>query len=199
MIEQIPNTKKTLLGLIDVQPDFITGALPNPEAQKAMDKVRAVVKYHKGPLAATQDTHFKEQTVRDGAILPKYENSLEGKMLPVVHCIEGTEGWEIEASVKALIEQNPQHIYIKKYTFGYTGWKQIAEQYDTIVLIGFCTDICVISNALNLRALFPNKRIVILEDACAGVTVESHKAALLTAKMCQIEVATVKDYIGEVA
>ena len=98
-----------------------------------------------------------------------------------------------------ITEQSMEDLDIKKYTFGYTGWKQIAEKYDTIVLIGFCTDICVISNALNLRALFPNKRIVILEDACAGVTVESHKAALLTAKMCQIEVATVKDYIGEVA
>lgn len=195
----IENNEKTLLAVIDVQPDFITGALPNPEAQAAMPKVRAVVKAHKGPLAATQDTHFKEPTSRDGAILPKYEESLEGEKLPVAHCIEGTEGWEIEASVKELIEQNPKHVYIKKYTFGYTGWKQIAEAYDTIVLIGFCTDICVISNALNLRALFPNKRIAILEDACAGVTVESHKAALLTAKMCQIDVLTVKDYIGEVA
>lgn len=195
----IENNEKTLLAVIDVQPDFITGALSNIVAQKAMDVVRAVVRNHKGAIAATQDTHFKETTTRDGAILPKYEDSLEGKMLPVVHCIEGTEGWEVEASVKELIEQNPKHIYIKKYTFGYTGWKQIAEKYDTIVLIGFCTDICVISNALNLRALFPNKRIVILEDACAGVTVESHKAALLTATKCQIEVATAKDYIGEVA
>lgn len=195
----IENNEKTLLAVIDVQPDFITGALPNPEAQASLPKVRAVVKNHKGAIAATQDTHFKEPTARDGAILPKYEESLEGEKLPVAHCIEGTEGWEIEASVKELIEKNPKHTYIKKYTFGYTGWKQIAEAYDTIVLVGYCTDICVISNALVLRALFPNKRIVILEDACAGVTIESHKAALLTAKMCQIDVATVKDYIGEVA
>lgn len=195
----IENNEKTLLAVIDVQPDFITGALPNPEAQASLPMVRAVVKNHKGAIAATQDTHFKEPTARDGAILPKYEESLEGEKLPVAHCIEGTEGWEIEASVKELIEKNPKHTYIKKYTFGYTGWKQIAEAYDTIVLVGYCTDICVISNALVLRALFPNKRIVILEDACAGVTIESHKAALLTAKMCQIDVATVKDYIGEVA
>lgn len=195
----IENNEKTLLAVIDVQPDFITGALPNPEAQKAMDNVRAVVKNHKGAIAATQDTHFKETTARDGAILPKYEDSLEGEKLPVAHCIENTAGWEIEASVKALIEQNPKHTFIKKYTFGYTDWKKIAEDYDTIVLIGFCTDICVISSALNLRATFPNRRIVILEDACAGVTVETHKAALLTAKMCQIDVMSVKDYIGEVA
>ena len=105
----------------------------------------------------------------------------EGKHLPVVHCIEGTPGWEIR---DGLYVEGAD--IINKPSFGYTGWSDY--DFEEIELVGLCTDICVASNALILKALFPEIKIAVDASCCAGVTVESHEAALKTMAMCQIEI-----------
>lgn len=188
-----------LLIIIDAQNDFITGALRNEEAIKALPALINKIKQHEGVVIATHDTHFNEIQCSsnwppvDNAI--PYEKTLEGQKLPVSHCIKLTEGWEIEKDVLAACtakdNEPPKEFFaIDKYTFGWDGWKEYLKQFkfDEIEMTGFCTDICVVSNALILRSIFPNMKITVDAACCAGVTPESHKAALLTMKMCQIDV-----------
>ena len=190
------NTKKLLI-VIDAQNDFITGALRNEDAIRNLPNLVNLIKEHDGTVIATRDTHFSKEQIKGWPMEPgvAYEDSLEGKLLPVTHCIKGTTGWEIAPTVlEALEEKNTDgmkkfHV-IDKLTFGYKNWENELKFYDfdEILIAGYCTDICVVSNTLALRAIYPNMKITVDASCCAGVTPETHKAALTTMKMCQIDV-----------
>lgn len=190
------NTKKLLI-VIDAQNDFITGALRNEDAIRNLPNLVNLIKEHDGTVIATRDTHFNKEQIKGWPMEPgvAYEDSLEGKLLPVTHCIKGTTGWEIAPTVfEALEEKNTdgmkKYHVIDKLTFGYKDWEKELKFYDfdEIVIAGYCTDICVVSNTLALRAIYPNMKITVDASCCAGVTPETHKAALTTMKMCQINV-----------
>lgn len=130
----------------------------------------------------TRDTHYEN-----------YLQTSEGKKLPIKHCIKGSEGWNV---ISALVNHANQmdkvnhYAYVDKETFGYSDWKLIEgiNGYDEIELVGTCTDICVVSNALILKALYPDTNIIVKASACAGLTKEKHEAALETMRSCQIDV-----------
>lgn len=178
-----------VLVVIDCQNDFIDGSLANEEAQKKVPNiVKKINEFDGSCIFVTQDTHGEN-----------YLKTTEGEHLPVEHCIRGTKGWEINEDVKkALDEAEKRNIsvyYIEKPTFGsYELTNRIyleLEKYGSceVEFVGFCTDICVVSNALLLKAaLFETGKIKVDASCCAGVTPESHNAALLTMKMCHIEV-----------
>lgn len=164
--------------VVDVQKDFVDGALGTPEAQAIIPRVKekiAECRANGGKVIFTRDTHQKN-----------YLETSEGKYLPVEHCIEGTDGWKIYEGLAA-----SDSVILNKPTFGYLGWrKYIEDPVDLeIELIGLCTDICVASNALILKATFPEAVVSVDSTACAGVTPASHEAALNTMRMCQVEVA----------
>lgn len=164
--------KKTLI-VVDMQNDFITGSLGTKEAQQIVEKVKKKIGLYKkegAEIIFTRDTHQKN-----------YLASNEGKYLPVEHCIEGTDGWKIADGIEV-----PGAIYIDKPNFGYLNWKEYA--LEEVELVGLCTDICVISNALIIKATYPEIKVSVDANCCAGVTPESHQAALTTMKMCQVEV-----------
>ena len=164
--------KKTLI-VIDMQNDFIDGALGTKEAQAIVPNVKKKIEEYKArgdEIIFTRDTHNEN-----------YLETNEGKHLPVEHCIEGTHGWMIADEVDC-----PEYRHINKDSFGYPLWKYF--DLEEIELVGLCTDICVVSNALILKAHFPSSNITVDASCCAGVTPESHRAALTTMKMCQINV-----------
>ena len=179
---------KKILIVVDMQNDFIDAALGTKEAVAIVPAVIEKIKSYKGEMViATRDTHQEN-----------YMETSEGKHLPVPHCIEDTYGWEIRSDIaKALAEVNAQ--VLNKPTFGSVAlaekMKTFMQEEDLqeadleIELIGLCTDICVVSNALLLKANFPEAVIKLDSACCAGVTPESHVAALTTMKMCQIEVS----------
>ena len=163
---------KTLI-VIDMQNDFINGSLGTEEACAIVDNVKKKIKeYEKNgdEIIFTRDTHYDN-----------YLETFEGKKLPVMHCIKNTDGWQI---FDGLITENAK--IIDKETFGYTGWNKM--KFEEIEIVGLCTDICVVSNALILRAYFPDMKITVQSDCCAGVTPKTHEAALETMKMCQIDI-----------
>lgn len=164
--------------VIDMQNDFIDGSLGTPEAQEIVLKVGAKIENYIAngkKVFYTRDTHF------DG-----YLGTLEGKKLPVEHCIFGREGWKLHRFLPVLDEGDN---LICKTTFGYLGWKeQLNCSFKSYEICGLCTDICVVSNALILRAMYPNDEIVCDASCCAGTTPEKHKAALEVMKSCQIDV-----------
>ncbi len=168
---------KKLLAVIDMQNDFVSGALGTAEAEAI---VPAVLEKVKAAAAAGDDLVFTRDTHHEN-----YPETKEGHYLPVIHCVEGTKGWELIEELKPYAKE-----VIDKPTFGSTDLvKFVADGgYDEIELIGLCTDICVVSNALLLKANFPEKTYRVDADCCAGVTPESHEAALTTMKMCQIEI-----------
>lgn len=164
--------KKTLI-VIDMQNDFIDGSLGTAEALSIVENVKKKIDKYRANgdrVIFTRDTHHDD-----------YLDTNEGKHLPVVHCIEGTDGWKIREG----LEFDGAEI-INKPSFGYTGWKDYA--FEEVELIGLCTDICVVSNALILKALFPEIKVSVDPSCCAGVTPASHNAALETMKMCQVEI-----------
>ncbi|SER03947.1 Nicotinamidase-related amidase [Lachnospiraceae bacterium NE2001] len=164
--------KKTLI-VIDMQNDFIDGSLGTAEAVAIVENVKNKIQEYKSrgdEIIFTRDTHQEN-----------YLETNEGKHLPVVHCIEGTSGWEIR---EGLYVEGAD--IINKPSFGYTGWADYS--FEEVELIGLCTDICVVSNALIIKALFPEIKVSVDSSCCAGVTPDSHNAALNTMKMCQIEV-----------
>ena len=165
--------KRTLI-VVDMQNDFIDGALGTKEARAIVPNVKKKIEEYKArgdKIIFTRDTHKSN-----------YLKTNEGKHLPVEHCIEGTYGWIIANEVNY-----PEYKHINKKTFGYTLW-DYEDDFEEIELIGLCTDICVVSNALILKAFYPEINITVDASCCAGVTPESHKAALTTMKMCQINV-----------
>ncbi len=169
-----------VLIVVDMQKDFIDGSLGTAEAQQIVPKVVEKIQKFEGAVLYTRDTHDRN-----------YLNTAEGKKLPVEHCIRGTEGWEIHPEIAALISGEP----IDKPTFGSRELGEMLvklneeEPLDSITLIGLCTDICVISNALLCKAYLPEVPIRVDASCCAGVTPESHRQALEAMKMCQIDVA----------
>ena len=186
--------------LVDAQVDFITGALANKFAQAKVPNIVNKIKNWDGVIIATHDTHFNKVQVTSGWPPMEgkpYEETLEGQKLPVPHCIKLTDGWEIEKTIlDELQKKNQDDKYnfhsVDKYTFGMLDLpeyiKKLGIEFDEIEIWGFCTDICVISNALILRAAFPNMKITVVKDCCAGVTPELHEAALKVMQSCQIDI-----------
>lgn len=173
---------KKILIVVDMQNDFIDGTLGTKEAVEIVPNViNKIVSYENDEsiIYFTKDTHFDN-----------YLDSAEGKKLPIKHCIKGTNGWLIPSNI---LRSHQGHV-VEKYTFGSKDlfdylYKEYANNpFESIELIGLCTDICVISNALLAKAYFPNIKIIVDESCCAGVTVDSHKKAVDTMKMCQIEI-----------
>ncbi len=171
---------RKILIVIDMQKDFIDGSLGTKEAQAIVENVvRKIGEYAEGDVYATRDTHQEN-----------YLETSEGRHLPVVHCVEGTEGWEIEPRVAQALGGAP---IVNKPTFGSVVLAELLQEENDreeleIELVGLCTDICVVSNALLLKAAMPEITIAVDASCCAGVTPESHEAALTTMQMCQIEV-----------
>jgi len=165
--------------VVDMQNDFIDGALGSPEAVDIVPKVEKKIREFKGQVLFTRDTHEKH-----------YLKTQEGRNLPVPHCIRGTEGWEIRPELEELRETAA----FDKPAFGseelavYLQQENEWEDVETVTLVGLCTDICVISNALLIKAFLPEAEIVVDASCCAGVTPESHKTALAAMKACQIRV-----------
>lgn len=172
---------KNVLAVIDMQNDFIDGTLGTKEAQAIVGNAARYIKKSINDgveVVYTRDTHFEN-----------YMDTQEGKNLPVPHCIKGTHGWEICDALKAL--QSPDTRIFDKLTFGsveLVAYLKDIEGLENITLIGLCTDICVISNAMVIKANLPEVRITVLESCCAGVTPQSHKNAVEAMKMCQIAV-----------
>lgn len=170
---------KRLLVVVDMQNDFISGALGTKEAELIIPAVEEAVSQAKEQgvtVVFTKDTHFDN-----------YLDTQEGKKLPVAHCIKGTEGFEI---CKELLCHAADKQVFEKGTFGSTELMEYVkkEGFEDITLCGLCTDICVISNAMLVKAALPEACVKVLAKACAGVTPESHKNALSAMAMCQIEI-----------
>lgn len=169
---------RKILVVIDMQKDFIDGALGTKEAVGIVDSVIDKIKsYPIENVYATRDTHSED-----------YLNTNEGRNLPVIHCVKDTEGWQINEKVAKAIGDAK---IINKPTFGSVELAEILKSENEkeeleIELVGLCTDICVVSNALLLKACMPEINISVDSKCCAGVTPESHRAALETMKMCQI-------------
>ena len=163
--------KKTLI-VVDMQNDFVDMALGTKEAVAILPKVKAKIEaYAKNgyEIIYTRDTHGEN-----------YLDTPEGKKLPVPHCIKGTKGWEI---ADGLYVDGCK--IIDKPNFGWSNWQE--ETLQEVELVGLCTDICVVSNALIIKSVFPDAVVKVDPNCCAGVTPESHEAALLTMQMCQID------------
>ena len=170
---------QNILLVIDMQNDFIDGALGTPEAVAIVPKVREKIRNFDGTVLFTRDTHGEN-----------YMETQEGKNLPVPHCIRGTEGWQIRPELEELRVTEP----IDKGTFGSDELGKILRDLNDedpigiITVIGLCTDICVISNALLAKAFLPEVPIEVDASCCAGVTPESHENALKAMASCQIRI-----------
>ena len=170
---------KDILLVIDMQNDFIDGSLGTKEAVEIVPKVIEKIKGFDGTVLFTRDTHFDN-----------YLETQEGRNLPYVHCIKGTEGWQIQKDIDALRTTEP----FDKPTFGSTELGEELRRIDasegisSVTLIGLCTDICVISNAMLVKAFLPEVPVIVDRECCAGVTPESHDNALAAMRMCQIDV-----------
>lgn len=166
-----------LLVVIDMQKDFVNGTLGSKEAQAIVPYVIDKIKAYEAAgqeVVYTLDTHFQD-----------YMDTMEGKKLPVIHCVKGTPGWELTEEL--------QHFQGKRFEKGTFGSRELADYvvrgaYDSVELIGLCTDICVISNALLIKAGVPDTPIQVDALCCAGVTPESHENALKAMKMCHIDI-----------
>lgn len=176
-----------VLVVVDMQNDFVDGSLGTPEAAAVVPNVVEKIRTWDGPVYATQDTHFAN-----------YLETQEGRLLPVSHCIQGTEGWQIVPPIHAALAEgavrNESTLYVAKAAFGSRDLAELLARrheetpIEEIVLIGLCTDICVISNALVLKAFLPEVPVAVDAACCAGVTPESHRNALTAMKMCQIKI-----------
>lgn len=169
-----------VLIVVDMQNDFTTGILGNPETLSVIKKVLDYInkfrkENHDGKIIATLDTHYQN-----------YMETQEGKFLPVPHCIRGTDGWELVPEIEKILGDC---IRLEKITFGAidlpfaVGRDEVIEE---IQLIGVCTDICVISNAMIIKSAFPEVPVKVIAGCCAGVTPESHRIALDAMRSCQI-------------
>ena len=165
-----------VLVVVDMQKDFIDGALGTAEAVAIVPYVKQVIETFDGKVLFTRDTHFED-----------YMQTQEGKNLPVMHCVKGTPGWEIHPELEALRKTAA----IDKLTFGSSELPKILaqeEKIESLSFLGLCTDICVISNVMITKAFFPEVPVIVDAKGCAGVTPDSHKNALAAMKMCQVAV-----------
>lgn len=166
-----------VLVVVDMQKDFIDGALGTPEAARIVPNVIEKIKKYEdecGVIIYTKDTHY-----------PNYLDTREGRHLPVMHCIRGTEGHRIPDDIL-----RGHRMIIEKPTFGSYELVDylVSINFSEVELIGLCTDICVVSNAMLIKSRFPEREVTVDSSCCAGVTPETHNAALTTMKMCQINV-----------
>lgn len=165
--------------VVDMQNDFIDGALGTDEAISIVPNVERKIKEFDGKVYFTRDTHFEN-----------YMESLEGSNLPVPHCIKGTHGWQIRKELDLLRKTDP----IDKLTFGSSELAKFLfaenelEPIESITFVGLCTDICVISNVFTVRSFLPEVRLIVDASCCAGVTPESHNTAIASMKTCQIQI-----------
>ena len=175
-----------ILVAIDLQKDFTTGALGNAECDAAADKAAERIKSFRAensdtPVIFTLDTHAEN-----------YLDTQEGRNLPVVHCIKGSEGWGLDERIEAV--RDDRDILVEKPTFGSARLPEViretagGREIEEIEFIGVCTDICVISNAMIIKANFPEVPVVINSECCAGVTPQSHENALSAMAMCQMKI-----------
>ena len=165
-----------LLIVVDMQNDFIDGALGTPEALAIVPHVKERIERFDGKVIFTRDTHFEN-----------YMDTQEGKNLPVPHCIKNTDGWQIRAELDALRTTE----VLDKLTFGSKDLVEVIgreENVESITFLGLCTDICVISNVLLTKAFYPEIPLFVDAKGCAGVTPESHRNALAAMKMCQVTI-----------
>lgn len=176
-----------VLIVIDMQNDFIDGSLANPMAQEIVEPICDYINHFYGQICATMDTHH-----------PQYLVTNEGRHLPIEHCMYPSYGWLLNKRIyeslgeSAIIVQKPtfgclQSIVVVRRNFEF-GTKFDLSEYDTIELVGVCTDICVISNALILKSAYPEANIIVHANLCAGTTKEMHECALKVMESCQIEV-----------
>lgn len=171
---------RKILLVIDMQNDFIDGSLGTKEAVAIVPAVvRKIRAYPPEDVFATLDTHPED-----------YLQTQEGRNLPVPHCIRGTEGWQLHPEIKNLIRKD--HIY-EKPTFGSVKlaqdlYEMAGKEELEIEIVGLCTDICVVSNALLIKAFLPETTIRVDPACCAGVTPQKHEAALETMRSCQIQI-----------
>lgn len=165
-----------VLIVVDMQNDFVSGSLGSPEAQEILGNIQnKIAKYRKNGdrIIFTQDTHHED-----------YLDTQEGRCLPVTHCIYGTNGWEIADGLGT-----EGCDFVQKPTFGYPDWeKEGLGNADEIELVGVCTDICVVTNALLLKTFFPEMKITVDAGCCAGTTPEKHQSALAVMQSCQVGV-----------
>ena len=172
---------KDYLIVVDIQNDLVDGALGTGEAQAMIDAAAKRIRDFSGKVFVTMDTHFEN-----------YMDTREGKKLPVPHCIKGTDGWQLNDRIREALYGKDFDV-VEKHTFGSTELPKLirsdaGDDEVSIELIGLCTDICVVSNALILKANFCESEVSVDASCCAGVTPETHRAALETMKMCQINV-----------
>lgn len=172
---------KQFLIVVDMQKDFVDGALGTPEAQAIVERVADKIRTFEGEIIVTYDTHTEG-----------YMNTNEGSHLPVPHCIKDSEGWQLDAQVATALATR-RYASVEKPTFGSVALPRIlrdmaGDEDFTVELIGLCTDICVVSNALLLKANFPESEIFVDAACCAGVSPATHQAALSTMACCQIQV-----------
>ncbi|MGI6726090.1 MAG: cysteine hydrolase family protein [Christensenellales bacterium] len=177
-------TGRKLLLVVDMQRDFIDGALGTSEAQAILPQVLRKIRDFDGEVLFTRDTHGED-----------YLTTQEGRLLPVPHCIHGTEGWQIHPSLEAL-RSRPA---LDKPSFGSLELAQLLKDMhaqaplESITLIGLCTDICVISNALIIKAALPEIRVIVDAACCAGVSPQSHRNALRAMATCQVIIENMPD------
>ncbi|RGS72150.1 cysteine hydrolase family protein [Mitsuokella sp. AF21-1AC] len=169
---------KKCIVVIDMQKDFIDGSLGTPEAQALLPRLLAYVQQAKdagAALAFTLDTHGAD-----------YLSTQEGRKLPVPHCIKPEAGWQLAEELQPLAKEAVA--VVEKPAFGSLELPKHLAAYDEIELVGLCTDICVIANAMILKAAFPEKTIAVKADCCAGVTPASHECALAAMQACQVDI-----------
>lgn len=166
---------KRALIVIDMQKDFVDGALANLDAQQIAPAIVEEILQFDGTVYATKDTHSEN-----------YMQSAEGKKLPVPHCIKGTDGHNIDDKIQAALDKKSA-IVLEKPTFGMLDWSAL-QGYDEITLVGTCTDICVVSNALILKATYPDTTLRVISSLCAGTTKANHDAAIAVMRCCQVEI-----------
>ena len=165
--------------VVDMQNDFIDGALGTAEAVRIVPAIKEKIEKFEGRVIFTRDTHGED-----------YMDTQEGRLLPVPHCIEGSEGWQIRTELDELRKEPA----VNKPTFGSTVLGKLLldenekEKIESITLIGLCTDICVISNAMLIKAFLPEVPVIVDAACCAGVTPESHANALNAMRACQIQI-----------
>ncbi len=176
-----------ILIVIDMQNDFIDGALGTPEAVAIVPAVVDKIQNFDGPVLYTRDTHGED-----------YLQTQEGENLPVPHCIKDSDGWQLQKDIRALAEEADATI-IDKPSFGSAELPKVVaelaekEPIESITIVGLCTDICVISNAMILKAFMPEVPVIIDASCCAGVTPESHRNALEAMQVCQMKI---ENYAG---
>ena len=170
------------LVVVDVQNDFVTGALGTSSARAIVPGIVARARDFAGTVLLTRDTHYAD-----------YLSTREGKLLPVVHCVEGSDGWQFVPELEALRSERDFKVF-EKETFGSAALaRELGEaaakgEVASVEFVGLCTDICVVSNALLARSFAPQARVIVNASLCAGTSPRLHEAALATMKSCQVEI-----------